>query len=75
MQRIFFVLLLVPLFCAVPAHGGMYIVQNEPHLAHARALIRAALDAVGFQADFQDAPSETNAAMFIKSAAVPHMWI
>lgn len=32
MQRIFFVLLLVPLFCAVPAHGGMYIVQNEPHL-------------------------------------------
>ena len=56
MQRIFFVLLLVPLFCAVPAHGGMYIVQNEPHLAHARALIRAALDAVGFQADFQDAP-------------------
>ena len=56
MERIFFVLLLVPLFCAVPAHGGMYIVQNEPHLAHARALIRAALDAVGFQADFQDAP-------------------
>ena len=29
MQRIFFVLLLVPLFCAVPAHGGMYIVQND----------------------------------------------
>lgn len=56
MQRIFFVLLLVPLFCAVPAHGGMYIVQNEPHLAHARALIRAALDAVGFHADFEDAP-------------------
>ena len=32
------------------------MVQNEPHLLHARALVRAALDAAGMQATFVDAP-------------------
>lgn len=32
------------------------VMQNEPHLAHAQALVRAALDAAGFAARFVDAP-------------------
>ena len=51
-----FTFLFTLLLYTVPAHGNVYVVQNDPHLAHARALIRAALNAVGFQADFQDAP-------------------
>lgn len=35
----------------------VYVVQNEGHLEYARALVRAALDAVGFAAEFADAPS------------------
>ena len=56
MRRILFIFLLTLLFSTVPAYGDVYVMQNEPHLAHGRALIFAALDAVGFQADFQDAP-------------------
>lgn len=56
-MRLFFLISLVLLFYAVPVHGRIYIVQNEPHLTHARVLVRAALDAVDFQADFQDAPT------------------
>lgn len=56
MRRILFIFLLTLLFSTVPAYGDAYVMQNEPHLAHGRALIFAALDAVGFQADFQDAP-------------------
>ncbi len=57
MRRFFLSLILVLPFLTVPiAHGATYLVQNEPHLAHARALIRAALNSAGFQAEFQDAP-------------------
>lgn len=56
MRRILFIFLLTLLSSTVPAYGGVYVMQNEPHLAHGRALIFAALDAAGFQADFQDAP-------------------
>ncbi|MFT7721486.1 MAG: amino acid ABC transporter substrate-binding protein [Roseateles sp.] len=39
-----------------PAAAATFVMQNEPHLAHARALVRAALKASGMQADFVDAP-------------------
>ena len=44
---------------SLPAHAAgpaAFVVQNEPHLAHARALVRAALQAAGMQAEFTDAP-------------------
>lgn len=45
--------------CLLAAQAGgaaTFVVQNEPHLAHAQALVRAALDAAGMQAAFVDAP-------------------
>ena len=44
------------LLAASVAGAATFVVQNEPHLAHARALVRAALDAAGMQATFADAP-------------------
>lgn len=41
---------------ACQAAAPVFVVQNEPHLAHARALVRAALYAAGMQATFADAP-------------------
>lgn len=38
------------------AAEAVFVVQDEPHLAHARALVRAALDAAGMPARFADAP-------------------
>lgn len=52
---------ILALGCCLPALAGQtspptFVVQNEPHLAHARALVRAALDAADMQAQFVDAP-------------------
>lgn len=41
---------------APAARAGVFVMQNEPHLGHARALVFAALDAAGMQAEFIDAP-------------------
>lgn len=45
--------------CILPcAHAStpVFVMQNEPHLRHARALVFAALDAAGLRARFSDAP-------------------
>lgn len=39
------------------AGAAGFVVQNEGHLQHARALVRAAMEAGGMQADFVDAPA------------------
>lgn len=39
------------------AGAGYFVVQNEGHLQHARALVQAAMKAGGLQADFVDAPA------------------
>ncbi|GAB1387767.1 hypothetical protein MASR1M59_29150 [Melaminivora sp.] len=36
--------------------GARWVMQNEPHLQHARALVKAALQAAQFPAEFDDAP-------------------
>lgn len=38
------------------AGADAFVMQNEPHLAHTRALVRAALQAAGMRAAFVDAP-------------------
>ena len=50
------ILAIVTLLSAVSANAKTFVVQNEPHLQHARALVEAALDAAGLKADFIDAP-------------------
>lgn len=50
------VFLLCGLTTASPAQAEVFTVQNEPHLAHARALITAALQAAGMEVQFFDAP-------------------
>ena len=49
-------LALVTLLSAGPANAKTFVIQNEPHLQHARALVEAALDAADMKADFIDAP-------------------
>lgn len=44
------------LLAAQAVSAATFVVQNEPHLVHAQALVRAALDAAGMQATFVDAP-------------------
>lgn len=41
---------------AFPVSAAVFVAQNEPHLAHARALIDAALREAGMKAEFVDAP-------------------
>ncbi len=50
-------LLVLGLGTCACALADSFIVQNEPHLQHARALARVALDAAGMQAEFIDAPT------------------
>lgn len=40
----------------LPAAAATYVLQNEAHLTHARAVVQAALAAAGVQASFVDAP-------------------
>lgn len=40
----------------IPVQAAVFSAQNEPHLAHARALVDAALQAAGMDAKFTDAP-------------------
>lgn len=54
---------------------GAFVVQNEPHLADAHALVRAALDAAGMQTTFTDAPWAMSCATCIKSPMATPMWI
>ena len=59
--RFRFALRILAFACALYSPAGQaaaptFVVQNEPHLLHARALVRAALDAAGMQATFVDAP-------------------
>ncbi len=41
---------------AFPASAAVFVAQNEPHLAHARALVDAALREAGMDVEFKDAP-------------------
>lgn len=52
----FAVMALIFALLGFPANAETFVMQNEPHLRHARALVLAALDAAGMKADFRDAP-------------------
>lgn len=56
-MQLHYLALALLLFLLVPkAHGLSLIVQNESHLQHAHALVRAALEAGGLSAELHDAP-------------------
>jgi hypothetical protein len=49
--------LLSPWLTAPAQAADSFVIQNEPHLQHALALVRAALQAAGMEARFVDAPA------------------
>lgn len=56
-QKILLLMMSLALFLwSASVQAGPYVMQNEQHLTHARALVMAALAAADFKAEFTDAP-------------------
>lgn len=65
---------LISLLLGTSAEAETFVMQNEPHLRHARELVLAALDAAGMKADFRDAPiGNERRNMFMMSEGQTHL--